>query len=43
MKFAWCKKIVDNVEQNWTQVEKVELGKYSEFLEVDESSAEWDK
>ena len=43
IKFAWRKKIVDNVEQNWMQVEEVELGKYSEFLEANETSAEWDK
>jgi len=43
MKFAWRKKIVDNAEQNWARVEDVELGEYSEFLEVDETSAKWDK
>jgi hypothetical protein len=43
MKFAWRKKIVDNAEQNWTRVEEVQLKEYSEFLEVDETSVEWDK
>jgi hypothetical protein len=43
MKFAWRKKILDNAEQNWARVEEVQLGEYSEFLEVDETSAEWDK
>ena len=43
MKFAWCKKIVDNAEQNWVRCEEVQLGEYSEFLEADETSAEWDK
>ena len=43
IKFAWHKKIVNNAEQNWMQVEKVELGEYSEFLEADETLAEWDK
>jgi hypothetical protein len=36
MKFAWHKKILNNAEQNWAQVEEVQLGEYSEFLEVDE-------
>ena len=43
MKFAWHKKILDNAEQNWAQVEEVQLGEYSEFLEVDEISAKWNK
>jgi hypothetical protein len=43
MKFAWHKKIVNNVEQNWARVEEVQLGEYLEFLEADEISAEWDK
>jgi hypothetical protein len=43
MKFAWHHKVVDNVEQNWAQVEEVQLGEYSEFLEADEISVEWDK
>ena len=43
MKFTWCKKIFNNAEQNWAQVEEVQLGEYSEFLEVDETSAEWNK
>jgi hypothetical protein len=42
MKFAWCRKIINNAEQNWARVEEVQLGKYSEFLEADEISAEWD-
>jgi hypothetical protein len=43
MKFAWRKKILDNAEQNWAWVEEVQLGEYSEFLEADETSMEWDK
>jgi hypothetical protein len=43
MKFAWCRKILDNAEQNWAWVEEIQLGEYSEFLEADETSAEWDK
>lgn len=43
MKFAWRKKITNNAEQNWAQVEDVQLGEYSEFLEADERSAEWDQ
>jgi hypothetical protein len=43
MKFAWRKKIFDNAEQNWVRVEEVQLGEYSEFLEADETSMEWDK
>lgn len=43
MKFAWRKKILDNAEQNWARVEEVQLGEYSEFLEADETSAEWEK
>src|SRR5229473_4397017 len=42
MKFVWRKKILDNAEQNWAWVEEVQLGEYSEFLEVDETSAEWE-
>jgi hypothetical protein len=40
MKFTWCKKILNNREQNWAQVEEVQLGEYSEFLKVDETLAE---
>jgi hypothetical protein len=43
MKVAWCKKILDNAEQNWAQVEEVQLGEYFEFLEADEMLAEWEK
>jgi hypothetical protein len=43
MKFAWGKKILDNAEQNWARVEKVQLGEYSEFLDADERLAEWDQ
>jgi hypothetical protein len=43
MKFAWCKKILNNAEQNWAWVEKVQLGEYSEFLEVNEMLAKWEK
>lgn len=43
MKFAWCRKILDNVEQNRVWVEEVQLGEYSEILEADETSEEWDK
>jgi len=43
MKFAWHKKILNNVEQNWAWVEEVQLGEYSEFLEADETLAEWEK
>jgi hypothetical protein len=43
MKFAWRSKIVNNTEQNWAQVEEVQLGEYLEILEADETSAEWDK
>jgi hypothetical protein len=43
MKFAWRTKILDNAEQNWAQVEEVQLDEYSEFLDADERSAEWDR
>jgi hAT family protein len=43
MKFAWCKKILNNTEQNWARVKEVQLGEYSEFLEADETSAKWKK
>jgi hypothetical protein len=43
MKFAWHKKILNNAEQNWAQVEEIQLGEYSEFLEADETSAKWKK
>jgi hypothetical protein len=43
MKFAWRSKILDNAEQNWTRVEEVQSGEYSEILDADEISAEWDK
>jgi hypothetical protein len=43
MKFAWRSKILDNAEQNWARVEEVQLGEYSEFLEAEERSAEWDQ
>jgi len=43
MKFAWRKKIVDNVQQNWARVDEVQLEEYSEYLDADETSAEWDK
>jgi hypothetical protein len=40
MKFVWYKKILDNAEQNWAQVEEVQLREYSEFLEADETLVE---
>ena len=43
MKFAWRKKVLDNAEQNWAQVEEVQLGEYSEILDADETLVEWDK
>jgi hypothetical protein len=43
MKFAWRTKILDNAEQNWAQVEEVQLDEYLELLDVDERSAEWDR
>jgi hAT family C-terminal dimerisation region len=43
MKFAWRKKIPDHAEQNWARVEEVQLGEYTEFLDADETSAEWDR
>jgi len=43
MKFAWCKKVLDNAKQNWVRVEEVQLGEYSEILDADETSVEWDK
>jgi hypothetical protein len=43
MKFAWHRKILNNAEQNWARVEEIQLKEYSEFLEADETLAEWDK
>lgn len=43
MKFAWRKKVSNLAACNWAQVEQVELGEYCEILEVDKTSAEWDK
>ena len=31
------------MERNWACVEEVQLRKYLEILDVDETSAEWDK
>ena len=41
MKFAWHKKVLDNAEQNWAWVEEVQLEEYLEFLEADETLAEF--
>ena len=43
MKFAWRNKIHDTAEQNWARVEEVQIGEFSEILEADETSAEWEK
>jgi hypothetical protein len=43
MKFAWRKNNPDHAAWNWAQIEEVQLGEYSEILEAEETSAEWDK
>ena len=43
MKFAWRKKVIDHAALNWAQIEQVELEEYSEILDADEQSTEWDK
>ena len=42
MKFAWRKDLPDHAGCNWAQVEKVQLGEYTDILEADKISAEWD-
>jgi hypothetical protein len=43
MKFAWRKKVADHAALNWAQNEQLELEEYSEILDSDELSTEWDK
>lgn len=42
IKFAWRRDLPDHVAYNWAQVEEVQLGEYSDILEADGISAEWD-
>ena len=42
MKFAWWQAIIDLAAWNSAQLEEVDLDEYSELLEVDEQTAEWD-
>ena len=43
MKFTWCKKIIDNAQQNWVRIEEIKLEEYFKILDTDEISAKWDK
>jgi hypothetical protein len=42
IKFVWRRDLPDHVACNWAQVEEVQLGEYSDILEADGISAEWD-